>query len=1569
MKRMKKTLGILLLVLIMFSTLASVLRVPAIRAESAIQWPNVDVNGDGKVNLDDTIWYVKNHYKSYNKKNGEYVWDFSDPYDIAMANGFMQSVLYVESIRDSNNDKSILEALNKLIDIYSGGLTLSNFDGTPCAINDDKSLATFIVKNFLTNLDQLKKTLDPLFTAGELVDFLLGSGLNSIEIGQLKTELIAFLVDNGEEWLVKIQTETNWIDLRFDSADSPPTSMLGKVAGYFSVAMKITDLLNVLTEHIMNIIQIGKASIMDVVKSHEIGVEFIRGVIEVVGKLVKYYVGKPMEAAYAKGLITTCAGLAIMGGPPGIVAAAVVGVAGVALYFAVEDIVDEGIEWLADETLLLDLAIYKKLASYPNEVYLPLYQVEVLGINTFNEDNYVPWGSGCKGEDIYVRVRNTGARTLNLRVEPEIFSIDPETGKTGWSIDDKQLDFDNWIEKQGFKPGDYTWWDFCFHVDSGTINWHNIFDPRDDEWVPGENPAAIAFSFKHDWRTEWWDLFDLIGGLKDLGEENAFFYNSVDTLITVGPGYDISHGEIASRTIDVKNLKTEEITFVPEVNLMDPLGKFIRLEATPSEITIGSQESKSFEVYWTAPADAPTGFYSIQVNGKDKNGNRYVDNLAYKAIFYLYEIDIIFPTSLNPAKAGDPTNPNPIYVYVRGLPPLETAPDFMARIAGGVIAENEIVDSLSVPAGYTLKVLPPAVLTEGKYELRVFAHWGDGVEFGSEDVEPNAIEYNSAPSVEPIEKGLAWLRTQQYGDGSWLSNVGVTGLCTLAFLNAGYDETDATVNKAISYILSKVHSDGSIYVSYSVYETSIAVLPLVATHNNYYESTIENAKNWLVGAQQDEDFGYTPASYQYGGWTYWSGTGDPDLSNTQFALLALDAANLPKTDPTWNKAIIFTQRCQNRPASNDQAWAHDSTQPSYNDGGFIYRPWGWSLAGGTRSYGSMTGAGIWGLLLSGVPKTDERVVAAVDWVKNHYTWDTNPVYGWRPYYYYLSMSKALTMYREPVINGHDWYEELYNKLVGMQIDAGSGKGYWSISTEDYNPVLTTGYAILSLQTRTLAPPVQRLSYLTFILRSNCLIRIIDPDGSLVGYNYMTGMGENNIPTAVYSGPFFEPQYIVIINPKPGTYKLELVGISEGPYELTIQGNYGEEVTDTFEYTGEIKPAELHGSQIIVTAIVGPIDIYANPPEFEEIIAPPTYYLTVTDNIGGLSAVSAQSGWKDECTWVTLTAPEYVPSGEGEDGVRYKFSYWDIDGASQGMGVNPIDVHMDATHIATAYYTVQYYLTVKTDPEDIATIPGEGWYDKCKEVTLTAPLESNVTVKYHFAYWTVDTTTTLENSIIVHLDGPKTATAVYKDYLGDAKEEISALRAYVKSLYDAGKIGKKEYEHFMRDLDKVEKDIDKAIKNLDKERAGYDDKMKGFEDLRQAVMKLKHMIRDVKDWAKKDKIPAANATWIISELENIRMKLVDKARAEALAERALALKAIEDAKAKGKDTTKAEKEIAKVDRELAKAEQKIAEGKLSQAIQHFKHAFAHSHHAIKKAYDPKWTTDYKDWIDELEEMDP
>jgi len=166
--------------------------------------------------------------------------------------------------------------------------------------------------------------------------------------------------------------------------------------------------------------------------------------------------------------------------------------------------------------------------------------------------------------------------------------------------------------------------------------------------------------------------------------------------------------------------------------------------------------------------------------------------------------------------------------------------------------------------------------------------------------------------------------------------------------------------------------------------------------------------------------------------------------------------------------------------------------------------------------------------------------------------------------------------------------------------------------------------------------------------------------------------------------------------------------------------------------------------------------------------------------------------------------------------------------------------------------------------------------QCTEVTLTAPLEP--VVNYLFAYWTVDTTPEpfLEN---VHQSTPwmhpTTATAVYKDYLGHAREEIEALKAYLNDLRAAGKIGKHEYDYFMKALNAIEKDIARGMKQLDRERRGFDDRQKGFEDLRHAVMKINRLIHQVENWAKKGKIPAADAAWIISELETIRMKLVNK----------------------------------------------------------------------------------------------
>ncbi|MCD6240864.1 PKD domain-containing protein, partial [Candidatus Bathyarchaeota archaeon] len=125
-----------------------------------------------------------------------------------------------------------------------------------------------------------------------------------------------------------------------------------------------------------------------------------------------------------------------------------------------------------------------------------------------------------------------------------------------------------------------------------------------------------------------------------------------------------------------------------------------------------------------------------------------------------------------------------------------------------------------------------------------------------------------------------------------------------------------------------------------------------------------------------------------------------------------------------------------------------------------------------------------------------------------------------------------------------------------------------------------------------------------------------------------------------------------------------------------------------------------------------------------------HYLTVRVDPPGITTIPGE-GWYNESDTVTLTAPD-VAAG-------CQFSYWDVDGVSQGAGVNPIMVTMDVPHVATAHYTAvtpQYTLTIvtttggTTDPP-----PGSYTYDEGTIVSVTAIPEEN----YKFDHWELNGT--------------------------------------------------------------------------------------------------------------------------------------------------------------------------------------------------------------------------------------
>jgi len=128
-----------------------------------------------------------------------------------------------------------------------------------------------------------------------------------------------------------------------------------------------------------------------------------------------------------------------------------------------------------------------------------------------------------------------------------------------------------------------------------------------------------------------------------------------------------------------------------------------------------------------------------------------------------------------------------------------------------------------------------------------------------------------------------------------------------------------------------------------------------------------------------------------------------------------------------------------------------------------------------------------------------------------------------------------------------------------------------------------------------------------------------------------------------------------------------------------------------------------------------LGIYCPPPT-------PTYYLTVNTSPQGITTIPGQ-GFYTANTTVTLTAPTYVNVSTGS---RYRFDYWDIGGVSQGTGMNPINVLVNANRTATAHYAMQYsatfnqtglssdatstIVTINGVPQTLTQIPCTLWVD-------------------------------------------------------------------------------------------------------------------------------------------------------------------------------------------------------------------------------------------------------------------
>jgi squalene-hopene/tetraprenyl-beta-curcumene cyclase len=327
-----------------------------------------------------------------------------------------------------------------------------------------------------------------------------------------------------------------------------------------------------------------------------------------------------------------------------------------------------------------------------------------------------------------------------------------------------------------------------------------------------------------------------------------------------------------------------------------------------------------------------------------------------------------------------------------------------------------------------------------------------------------------------LDKAVAFLKKQQGEDGSFspkIAGPGVSALVVAGLLRNGYSANDPLVAKTLTYLEKSVKKDGGIYdKALANYTTSVALMAFVeANKNGKYDTLIQNATKFLKRLQEG-DGKIDEKDPKFGGVGYDAGK-RPDLSNMQYFLDALQAAGVSKDDPAVQRALKFVSRCQNLPGeTNDQPFAKKTTDD--DKGGLTYTPLDpddsphKTAAGGLRSLGAMTYAGLKSFLYAGVSKDDPRVKAAVGWIRRHYTLDENPGMGQAGlYYYYHTFAKAMSAFGEDRFEDaaqkkHDWRRELFDALKKRQRDDGSWINAKDKAFGEADPNLATAFAVLAL---------------------------------------------------------------------------------------------------------------------------------------------------------------------------------------------------------------------------------------------------------------------------------------------------------------------------------------------------------------------------------------------------------------------------------------------------------------------------------------------------------------------------
>jgi len=263
-----------------------------------------------------------------------------------------------------------------------------------------------------------------------------------------------------------------------------------------------------------------------------------------------------------------------------------------------------------------------------------------------------------------------------------------------------------------------------------------------------------------------------------------------------------------------------------------------------------------------------------------------------------------------------------------------------------------------------------------------------------------------------LGKAAGYLWSKQAEDGGWHSEThGIlrggqawTPFVLLALADMPLSVSrrqDADIERGLAFIRAHINEEGVIGLSdpdvleYPNYATSFA-LRLLAKHASESDRPLlDRMRAYLISQQLTEHRGFTEGDLVFGSWGFGEtnlprGTpGFADLSHTRRVLQALRETGT-RDSSIYGKSELFLRLLQKHPADARIQPGEGNPVGIQYDGGFYFSPvvlprnkGGLEDSGVFRSYATATCDGVLALYFAGIPRNDERVASALNWLSGH----------------------------------------------------------------------------------------------------------------------------------------------------------------------------------------------------------------------------------------------------------------------------------------------------------------------------------------------------------------------------------------------------------------------------------------------------------------------------------------------------------------------------------------------------------------------------------------------------------